>query len=177
MPTGRLSRRHPPHLAVKTHLIHHSPQSHAIASLSQSVADLAHAVTFINNFSFFLACVNVNTSKMEHCDLVKHCQSIRSELFAAVEAGLKNTHHTNSHPVTAFLCPHPSEACSTVLHTAHVSDNGKQWICSVNCNIYDTLTQQQTLWLCTPGEQAYFNLTLCIHKLCLLYCSVLRDFF
>ena len=132
------------------------------------------SVTFIDNFSFFLACVNVNTSKMEHCDLVKHCQSIRSELFAAVEAGLKNTHHTNSHPVTAFLCPHPSEA---VLHTAHVSDNGKQWICSVNCNIYDTLTQQQTLWLCTPGEQAYFNLTLCIYKLCLLYCSVLRDFF
>ena len=135
------------------------------------------SVTFIDNFSFFLACVNVNTSKMEHYDLVKHCQSIRSELFAAVEEGLKNTHHTNSHPVTAFLCPHPSEACSTVLHTAHVSDNGKQWICSVNCNIYDTLTQQQTLWLCTPGEQAYFNLTLCIHKLCLLYCSVLKDFF
>ena len=132
------------------------------------------SVTFIDNFSFFLACVNVNTSKMEHCDLVKHCQSIRSELFAAVEEGLKNTHHTNSHPVTAFLCPHPSEA---VLHTAHVSDNGKQWICSVNCNIYDTLTQQQTLWLCTPGEQAYFNLSLCIHKLCLLYCSVLKDFF
>ena len=121
------------------------------------------SVTFIDNFSFFLACVNVNTSKMEHCDLVKHCQSIRSELFAAVEEGLKNTHHTNSHPVTAFLCPHPSEACSTVLHTAHVSDNGKQWICSVNSCVFDNLSSDQTLWLSGPGKaRFYFGFCCCI---------------
>ena len=109
------------------------------------------SVTFIDNFSFFLACVNVNTSKMEHCDLVTHCQSIRSELFAAVEAGLKNTHHTNSHPVTAFLCPRHSEACSTELHTAHISGNGKQWICSRYPQVFDNLTSEQTLWLNSSG--------------------------
>ena len=119
------------------------------------------SVTFIDNFSFFLACVNVNTSKMERCDLVKHCQSIRSELFAAVEEGLKNTHHTNSHPVTSFLCPHPSEACSTVLHTAHVSDSGKQWICSVNSCVFDNLSSDQTLWLSGPGKaRCYVGLLL-----------------
>ena len=111
------------------------------------------SVTFIDNFSFFLACVNVDTSKMEHCDLVKHCQCIQSELLSAVEAGLKNTHHIYSHPVTAFLCPQRNDFCSTELHTAHVSENGKQWICSANSNVFDNLTPEQTLWLCRPGKQ------------------------
>ena len=109
-------------------------------------------VTFIDNFSFFLVCVNVDTSKLERGDLVKHCQAITHELFAAVEAGLKNTHHTNSHPVTAFLCPNQNESCSTQLHTAHFSDNGKQWICSMNSNVFDSLTPDQTLWLSGSGR-------------------------
>ena len=125
------------------------------------------SVTFIDNFSFFLACVNVNTSKMEHCDLVKHCQSIRSELFAAVEAGLKNTHHTNSHPVTAILCPRHSEAYSTKLHTAHISGNGKQWICSRYPQVFDNLTSEQTLWLNSSGINhagIYSFKNFCLHS-------------
>jgi hypothetical protein len=105
------------------------------------------SVTFIDNFSFFVVCVNINTSDMQQDELTEHCQAIRSEVFAAVEAGLQNTHHTNSHPKHAFLCPHQNESCSTELHTAHVSDNGKQWICSQNSDIFSTLTPHQTVWL------------------------------
>ena len=104
-------------------------------------------VTFIDYFSFFIVRVNINTSDMQQDDLAAHCRAIRSEVFAAVEAGLQNTHHTNSHPKHAFLCPHQNESCSTELHTAHVSDNGKQWICSQNSEIFSTLTPHQTVWL------------------------------
>ena len=116
------------------------------------------SVTFIDNFSFFIVSVNLDTSKMQQDDLAAHCQAIRSEIFAAVEAGLQNTHHTNSHSKHAFLCPHQNESCSTELHTAHVSDNGKQWICSQNSDIFSTLTPHQTVWLHGLGE------TLCYHS-------------
>ena len=116
------------------------------------------SVTFIDNFSFFVVCVNINTSDMEQDELTEHCQAIRSEVFAAVEAGLQNTHHTNSHPKHAFLCPHQNESCSTELHTVHVSDNGKRWICSKNKEIFSTLTPHQTVWLHGLGE------TLCYHS-------------
>ena len=113
-------------------------------------------VTFIDNFSFFIACVNVDTKKMEREELVEHCQAVRSELFAAVEAGLENTHHTNSRPVPAFLCPIHNNSCSTELHTAHLSDNGKKWICSENSDAFDLVTPQQSLWLREPGRHLLF---------------------
>ena len=110
-------------------------------------------VTFIDNFSFFIACVNVDTRKMEGEGLVEHCQAVRSELFAAVEAGLENTHHTNSRPVPAFLCPIQNNTCSTELHTAHLSDNGKKWICSENSDVFDIITRDQEFWLSGPGKK------------------------
>ena len=110
------------------------------------------SVTFIDNFAFFIVCVNVDTRKMERDELAELCQAVRREVFAAVEAGLKNTHHSSSHPVPAFLCPHQSESCSTDLHTALLSDNKKRWICSKNTNKFDYLTPDQTLWLSGTGE-------------------------
>ena len=105
------------------------------------------SVTFIDNFAFFVVCVNVDTRKMEQDELGDLCQAVRREVFAAVEAGLKNTHHRSTHPVPAFLCPHQSESCSTDLHTAHLSDNKKKWICSRNTDEFDCLTPDQALWL------------------------------
>ena len=113
------------------------------------------SVTFIDNFSFFVVHVNINTSDMQQDELTEHCQAIRSEVFAAVEAALQNTHHTDSHPNHAFLCPHQNESCSTELHTAHVSDNGKRWICSQNREIFSNLTPHQTVWLHGLGETLY----------------------
>ena len=115
-------------------------------------------VTFIDNFSFFIACVNVDTRKMEGEELVEHCQAVRSELFAAVEAGLENTHHTNSRPVPAFLCPIQNDSCSTELHTAHLSDNGKKWICSENSDVFDIITRDQEFWLSGPGKKCFIDL-------------------
>ena len=109
-------------------------------------------VTFIDNFSFFIACVNVDTKKMDREEIVKHCQAVRSELFAAVEAGLENTHHKNSRPVPAFLCPHQNKSCSTEPHSAHLSDNGQKWICSINSSVFNSLSPDQTLWLGRAGE-------------------------
>ena len=110
------------------------------------------SVTFIDNFSFFIACVNVDTRKMEGEELVEHCQAVRSELFAAVEAGLENTHHTSSHPLSAFLCPVQNQSCSTELHTARVSENGKKWICSKNANVFDSLNPGQAMWISGVGK-------------------------
>ena len=110
------------------------------------------SVTFIDNFAFFVVCVNVNAKKMKRDDLTQLCLAVRREVFAAVEAGLENTHHRSSHPVPAFLCPRQSESCSTDLHTAHLSDNKKQWICSKNTHEFDYLTPDQTLWLSGTGE-------------------------
>ena len=108
------------------------------------------SVTFIDNFAFFVVCVNVDKKKIKRVDLAHLCQAVRKEVFAAVEAGLENTHHRSSHPVPAFLCPCQRESCSTDLHTAHLSD--KQWICSKNTDEFDYLTPDQTLWLSGTGE-------------------------
>ena len=127
------------------------------------------SVTFIDNFSFFVVCVNINTSDMQQDELTEHCQAIRSEVFAAVEAGLQNTHHTNSHPKHAFLCPHQNEYCSTELHTAHVSDIGKRWICSQNSEIFSTLTPHQTVWLQGLGWPFYVIVGNVIFSYCMGY--------
>ena len=113
-------------------------------------------VTFIDNFSFFIACVDVDTRKMRPEELVEHCQAVRSELFAAVEAGLENTHHTKSRPVPAFLCPIQNDSCSTELHTACISKNRKKWICSENSNVFDNITEDQDLWL--AGKKCFSDL-------------------
>ena len=129
-------------------------------------------VTLIDNFSFFIACVNVDTRKMEGEELVEHCQAVRSELFAAVEAGMENTHHTNSRPVPAFLCPIQNDSCSTELHTAHLSDNGKKWICSENRDEFDWLSPEQSLWLCGPGKQCSISSYLLLWQLTLIFFAV-----
>ena len=110
------------------------------------------SVTFIDNTAFFVVCVNMDTRKMERDELAELCQAVRREVFAAVEAGLENTHHRSSHPLPAFLCPRQSESCSTDLHTAHLSDSKKQWICYMNTDEYANLTPDQTLWLSVKGE-------------------------
>ena len=95
---------------------------------------------------------------MEGEELMEHCQAVRSELFAAVEAGLENTRHTNSRPVPAFLCPIQNDSCSTELHTAHLSDNGKKWICSENSDVFDIITRDQEFWLSGPGKKCFIDL-------------------
>ena len=115
------------------------------------------SVTFIDNFAFFVVCVNVNTKKMKRDDLAELCQAVRREVFAAVVAGLEYTHHRSSHPVLCFLCPYQSESCSTDLHTAHLSDDKKQWICSENSNEFDNLTPDQALWFTGSGENHNTN--------------------
>ncbi|CAI8015863.1 hypothetical protein GBAR_LOCUS9798, partial [Geodia barretti] len=114
--------------------------------------DRPGSVTFIDKFSSFVVCVNVDTSKMQGDQLSEHCQAIKSEILAAVEAALKNTHHEDTHATTAFLCPQQDESCSTELHVARLSSNKKQWICSENKGVFDSLTPDQTLWLSTSGS-------------------------
>ena len=63
------------------------------------------SVTFIDNLAFFVVSVNVETSKLDRNELVELCQLVRSELFAAVKAGLEKTHHSDSDPGQSFLCP------------------------------------------------------------------------
>ena len=111
------------------------------------------SMTFIDNFSFFA--INVDTKKLHGEDLVKHCEMIKKEVFAAVTAGLEKTHHTNSRPKPAFICPvHKNEACDTELHVAHISisETHKRWICSENTDEFDSLTPDQTVWLGGPGK-------------------------
>ena len=133
-----------------SHLPRKTPEAQLCKTFRNSITFTKHrrpgSVTFIDNFSFFIACVNVDTRKMRPEELVEHCQAVRSELFAAVEAGLKNTHHKNSRPAPAFLCPIQNESCSTELHTAHLSENGQKWICSVNYDNFDYLSSNQKTW-------------------------------
>ena len=110
------------------------------------------SVSFIDNFSFFVVHVNVDTSELEQEEIKEHCQAIQTEVFAAVEAGLKNTHHITLCPKTAFLCPSRNGACSTELHIAHVSTIGKRWICSENTNVFSSLTAVQTVWPNKTGK-------------------------
>ena len=110
------------------------------------------SMTFIDNFSFFAVCVNLDASKMEHDVLIEHCQDIKREVFAAVEAALENTHHEDTQPNIVFLCPRQNESCSTKLHVANLSSYGKQWICSENSEVFDNLTPEQTIWLGRSGK-------------------------
>ena len=110
------------------------------------------SVTFIDNLAFFVVCVNVDTSKMDRDELVELCQLVRSEIFAAVKAGLEKTHHSDSNPGQSFLCPCQSQFCSSELHTAQISDNRRKWICSKNRDVFDCLSPEQNLWPSGPGE-------------------------
>ena len=105
------------------------------------------SVTVIDNFSFFAVCVNLDTSKMQRDQLFEHCQSVKTEIFAAVKAALENTHDKDTHPTTAFLCPRQNDSCSNEMHIAGLSSSEDQWICSENPAVLDTLTPEQTLWL------------------------------
>ena len=110
------------------------------------------SVTFIDNFTFFVVCVNVDTSKMKRDKLMKLCQAIRLDVFAAVDAGLKTTHHSDfSQVVPSFLCPCQNQSCGTELHTAHISDDHTIWICSKIPDVFDCLSPEQTLWLNGQG--------------------------
>ena len=105
------------------------------------------SVTFIDNLAFFIVYVNVDTSKLDRDELVELCQLVRSELFAAVKAGLEKTHLSDSDPELSILCPCQSRFCTSELHTAQISDNKKKWICSKNQDVFDRLSPEQTLWL------------------------------
>ena len=110
------------------------------------------SVTFIDNFGFFVVCVNVDTSKMKRDKLMKLCQAVRLEVFAAVDAGLKTTHHSDfSQVVPSFLCLQQNQPCSTELHTAHISDDRTIWICSKNSDVFDCLSPDNILWLSGQG--------------------------
>ena len=109
------------------------------------------SVTFIDNLAFFVVCVNVDTSKLDRDELVELCQLVRSELFAAVKAGLEKTHHSDSDHEQSFLCHCQSQFCTSELHTAQISDNRRKWICSKNRDVFDRLSPEQNLWLSGPG--------------------------
>ena len=120
------------------------------------------SVTFIDNFSFFAVCVNLDIKKINSESLIKHCKSIKSEVFAAVDAGLDNTHHEKekSSPKAAFVCPaHQDVECTTDLHVAHISDTNKLWICDEDSDISDDLSPNQTVWLGGPGNSLHSFIT------------------
>ena len=122
-------------------------------AITFSKSDTPGSMTFIDNFSFFAICVNVDTREISGEELVKHCEMIKKEVFAAVTAGLEKTHHTNSRPKPAFLCPaHKNEPHNTELHVARISETHKRWICSENTDKYKSLTPDQTVWLGGPGK-------------------------
>ena len=121
------------------------------------------SVTFIDNFSCLAVCVNLDTSKMSRDELIGHCQAIKSEIFTAVQVALKNTHDINTQPKTAFLCPRSSDSCSTELHVAHLSSSKKQWICSENRRVFDTLSPEQTVWI--AGSSGVPLFVTCMHAL------------
>ena len=112
-----------------------------------TIAGQPGSVTFIDNFSFFAVRVNIEKCKMEQDELTELCQTIKTDIIAAVEAALENTHHEDTHATTAFLCPQQNESCSTKLHVANLSRNRKKWICSENKRVFDKLAPDQTLWL------------------------------
>ena len=116
-----------------------------------TIAGQPGSVTFIDNFSFFAVCVNIEKSKMKEDELTELCQTIKTDIIAAVESALENTHHEETHPTTTFLCPQQNEFCSTKLHVVNFSSNKKKWICSENSRVFDELTPDQTLWISSSG--------------------------
>ena len=109
------------------------------------------SVTFIDHFAFFVVCVNVDTTMMLEDELINHCQTIKSEILAAVEAALVNTHHESTSRTIGFLCPKQDDFCSPEWHVAHVSKCNKLWKCSKNSAVFNSLTPDQTLWLPETG--------------------------
>ena len=104
------------------------------------------SVTIVDRLEFFAVYVNIDTKKVQGKSLIRHCEAIKSEVFAAVKTGLEKTHHKESQPKPAFYCPtHKS-------HIATVSSEDKHWVCSVNCNEFDHLTPEQTVWFGGQGE-------------------------
>ena len=105
------------------------------------------SVTIVDRLEFFAVYVNIDTKKVQGKSLIRHCEAIKSEVFAAVKTGLEKTHHNRqSQPEPAFYCPtHKS-------HIATVSSEDKHWVCSVNCNEFDHLTPEQTVWFGGQGE-------------------------
>ena len=112
------------------------------------------SVTFIDNFSFFAICINIDLKKIDSANLISHCETVKSEVFAAVKAGLRNTHHAaKSSPEPAFVCPaHQKVVCCSDLHVAHISDTKKDWICDENTNISAKLSPHRTVWFGGPGK-------------------------
>ena len=112
-------------------------------------------VTIVDKIEFFSVHVNVDTKKVHGESLIQHCGYIKSEVFAAVKAGLEKTHHKESQPKPAFYCPtHKS-------HIATISSEDNHWVCSKNFEEFDHLTPDQTVWF---GE-------FCV-VWCLLYCQL-----
>ena len=114
--------------------------------------DRLGSVTLVKFFSFFVLFLNINTRELTDEDLVVHGQKIKSEFFGAIEAILKDAQNTNSYPIPCILCPIQNETCSTELHTAHVEESGKHWICSKNNHVFKNLTLYQTMCCGTSGE-------------------------
>ena len=122
-------------------------------TLSKSKSGIPGSMTFIDNFSFFAICVNVDTRKINGEDLVKHCEMIKSDVFDAVTAGLQKTYHMDSRPKPAFICPaHKNEPCDTELHVARISETYNQLTCSKDTDKYESLTPHHTVWLGGPGN-------------------------
>ena len=127
------------------------------------------SVTFIDNFSFFAICINIDLKKIDGENLIRHCEIVKSEVFAAVKAGLRNTHHAaKSSPEPAFVCPaHQDVVCCSDLHVAHISDTKKDWICDENTDISAKLSLHQTVWFGGPGKNKLLPYVLvvctCVH--------------
>ncbi|CAI8010209.1 hypothetical protein GBAR_LOCUS6741 [Geodia barretti] len=112
------------------------------------------SVTLIDNFSFFAVCVNVDIRKISGEKLVRHCKAIKSEVFDAVKAGLRNTHHADTSPEPAFVCPaHQNVISSIELHVAHISTDTNCLICDEDTDISYDLSPRQTVWLGGPGPE------------------------
>ena len=128
-------------------------KNHAVSRncIEFTIAGQPGSVTFIDNFSYFAVCVNIEKSKMEQDELTELCQTVKTDIIGAVKAALENTHHEETHPTTAFLCPQQNVSCSTNLHVANISSNRKNWICSRNKRVFNKLTPDQILWLSLPG--------------------------
>ena len=109
------------------------------------------SVTIVDKFEFFEVHVNIDTKKIHGKRLIQHCETIKSEVFTAVKAGLDKTHHNRqAEPEPAFYCPaHKS-------HIANIFDD-HWWVCSEDPDKFENLTSDQTVWF---GGQGMLSITL-----------------
>ena len=109
------------------------------------------SVTIVDKFEFFVVQVNIDTKKIYGKCLIQHCETIKSEVFTAVKAGLDKTHHNRqAEPEPAFYCPaHKS-------HIANIFDD-HWWVCSEDSDKFDNLTSDQIVWF---GGQGKLSITL-----------------